>query len=96
MAICWSRSPRNRPTFIDVIEMLLNDTNEHFEKVSFYHKYKSQLKNKCSSTSIHEELLIPLKPTSNTVNIEDDLDYNSSNDENDRAVDKSLLTPSFF
>jgi len=83
MSLCWSRSPRSRPTFIEIIEMLLNDTNERFEKASFYHKYKAQLKNKCSSTSIHDELSIPLKPTSNAVNIEDDLDNNSSSDEND-------------
>jgi len=79
MSQCWNRSHRNRPNFIEVIEKLLNDTNEHFLEVCYYTKYKSQLKKRSSSTSIHDDLSMPLQQISNTVNIEED--FNDSYDD---------------
>ncbi|XP_064474784.1 insulin-like growth factor 1 receptor [Ornithodoros turicata] len=37
MKLCWTRNPRARPKFVEVIEMLLEDVNDRFRKVSFYH-----------------------------------------------------------
>lgn len=71
MSQCWSRVPKHRPTFIIVIEMLLNDSNDIFHQMSYYSKYKSQLKQKCSMTSLDGDLSVPLKQNSNAVNIED-------------------------
>lgn len=72
---CWNRIPKHRPNFIDLIEMLLNDTNDKFHKISYYSKYKSQLKRK-SSFTLYDELSMPLKHISNAVNIEEVLDDN--------------------
>lgn len=71
--MCWSRSPKHRPNFIEVIESLLNDTNERFLKVSYYAKYKSQQKQKSSSQSLHDEPSTPLNQTSNALDREENL-----------------------
>ena len=73
MSLCWSRSPKHRPNFIEVIEFLLNDSNEHFLKVSYFSKYKSQLKQKSSSQSLHDEPSAPLKQSPNALHIEENL-----------------------
>lgn len=35
--MCWHRNPKARPTFIEIIEMLLPELNQKFHQVSFYH-----------------------------------------------------------
>lgn len=37
MEMCWHRNPKARPTFIEIIEMLLPELNQKFHQVSFYH-----------------------------------------------------------
>uniref|UniRef100_A0A0A9YBQ5 Tyrosine-protein kinase receptor n=2 Tax=Lygus hesperus TaxID=30085 RepID=A0A0A9YBQ5_LYGHE len=37
MAICWKHKPSIRPTFIEIINMLVNDLSPDFQAVSFYH-----------------------------------------------------------
>ncbi|XP_054160500.1 insulin receptor-like [Oppia nitens] len=74
MSWCWGPTPKRRPNFIEVIEFLLNDTNEGFLKVSYYSKYKSQLKqHKSSSQSIVDDMSMPLKQISNSFNAEENL-----------------------
>lgn len=36
MRRCWEHRPSNRPTFLDIVEMLLEDVNNSFGKNSFY------------------------------------------------------------
>lgn len=56
MSWCWNRNPKNRPRFIEIIEVLLSDANPRFEDMSFYFKMKSQmLKQKSSQTSLQNE-----------------------------------------
>ena len=73
MALCWSRSPKHRPNFIEVIEFLLSEANERFFEVSYFSKHKSQIKQKSSSQSLHDEPSAPLKPMSNDIHIEENL-----------------------
>lgn len=38
MKLCWARNARTRPTFIEIIDILLPDLDdERFDQVSFYH-----------------------------------------------------------
>ena len=37
MAMCWHKNPKARPTFIEIIEILLPELNQKFHQVSFYH-----------------------------------------------------------
>ena len=73
MKHCWSRSPKSRPNFIEVIEMLINDTNEQFLKISYYSKHKSQQKHKSLSQLITDDPSVPLKQISNSLDIEESL-----------------------
>ncbi|GIY56891.1 receptor protein-tyrosine kinase [Caerostris extrusa] len=37
MELCWAKNPKARPTFTELIDMLLPDINQnHFREVSFY------------------------------------------------------------
>lgn len=36
MQRCWTKKPKNRPTFKEIIEYLLSHLNSRFEKVSYY------------------------------------------------------------
>lgn len=37
MRHCWQHKPSGRPSFLDLVSMLLTDVNSHFASVSFYH-----------------------------------------------------------
>lgn len=37
MAMCWHKNSKARPTFIEIIEMLLPDVNPKFHTLSYYH-----------------------------------------------------------
>lgn len=42
MRRCWQHRPTARPTFMDIITMLLDDVNLKFKQVSFYHSQQGQ------------------------------------------------------
>lgn len=42
MRRCWQHRPTARPTFMDIITMLLEDVNPKFQTVSFYHSPQGQ------------------------------------------------------
>lgn len=42
MRRCWQHRPTARPTFMDIITMLLDDANPKFQQVSFYHSLQGQ------------------------------------------------------
>jgi insulin receptor len=42
MRRCWQHRPTARPSFMDIITMLLEDANSHFQTVSFYHSPQGQ------------------------------------------------------
>lgn len=37
MRRCWQHRPTARPTFLDIIQMLLPDAHERFPALSFFH-----------------------------------------------------------
>ncbi|XP_023210808.1 insulin-like peptide receptor isoform X2 [Centruroides sculpturatus] len=43
MKLCWAKNPKARPTFTELIEILLPDVNERFKKVSFYFTQYQQM-----------------------------------------------------
>lgn len=43
MKLCWAKNPKARPTFTELIEVLLPDVNERFKKVSFYYTQYQQM-----------------------------------------------------
>ena len=42
MRRCWQHRPSARPSFLDIIAMLLDDSMPGFNKVSFYHSPEGQ------------------------------------------------------
>lgn len=38
MEMCWSRDPKNRPSFLEVVRLLEDEVSEEFEACSFYHE----------------------------------------------------------
>ena len=36
MSECWSTSPNDRPTFLEICQRLLPNANENFSRVSFF------------------------------------------------------------
>lgn len=43
MELCWAKNPKARPTFIELIDMLLPDINQkRFREVSFYFTQRQQ------------------------------------------------------
>lgn len=42
MRRCWQHRPSARPTFMDIITMLLDDVSPKFQSVSFYHSTQGQ------------------------------------------------------
>lgn len=42
MRRCWQHRPSGRPTFMEIIEMLLDDVNQNFRNISFYFTKEGQ------------------------------------------------------
>lgn len=42
MRRCWQHRPSARPSFMDIITLLLSDVNDKFHAVSFYHSNHGQ------------------------------------------------------
>lgn len=42
MRKCWQHRPSARPSFMDIITLLLSDVNDKFHNVSFYHSNHGQ------------------------------------------------------
>lgn len=42
MRRCWQHRPSARPTFMEIIEHLLDDANQKFHQVSFFHSPHGQ------------------------------------------------------
>lgn len=70
MTMCWHKNPKARPTFIELIEMLLKDVSLKFRQVSFY--YTQHL----TSASEMDEAATPNTPLRSSVR-EEDNDQNS-------------------
>lgn len=42
MRRCWQHRPTARPTFMEIIEMLLDDVNQNFRNIAFYFTKEGQ------------------------------------------------------
>jgi hypothetical protein len=42
MELCWSKDPKLRPSFLEIIRMLEDDVSEDFLATSFYHEMKKK------------------------------------------------------
>ena len=42
MRSCWQHRPSARPTFIQIIEQLLEDVNQNFRNIAFYFSKEAQ------------------------------------------------------
>lgn len=42
MRRCWQHRPSARPTFLEIIDMLLDDVNQHFRNMAFYFTKEGQ------------------------------------------------------
>lgn len=42
MRRCWQHRPSARPTFMEIIEMLLDDVNQNFRNIAFYFTKEGQ------------------------------------------------------
>lgn len=42
MRRCWQHKPSLRPSFIDIVTLMLQDVNTSFAAVSFYHSDEAQ------------------------------------------------------
>jgi insulin receptor len=42
MRKCWQHRPSARPTFMDIIEALLDDVNQNFRNIAFYFTKEGQ------------------------------------------------------
>lgn len=47
MMLCWQLSPKKRPTFCEIIEMLLPDLSPTFKEVSFFFSEENHIPNYC-------------------------------------------------
>ncbi|RWS21104.1 insulin receptor-like protein, partial [Leptotrombidium deliense] len=59
MLLCWSKNPKRRPTFTEIIEMLLNDVlpnHGKFREVSFYFTQRLQMLQKYMQRNEQEKV----------------------------------------
>lgn len=42
MIKCWQHRPTGRPTFMQIVTILLDDASSHFRNLSFYHSGEGQ------------------------------------------------------
>lgn len=61
MTMCWARNPKARPTFINIIEMLLSDVaNTRFVETSWYHTHWLVQRNAAQEQEDHSSESSPL------------------------------------
>ncbi|CRL08130.1 CLUMA_CG020870, isoform A [Clunio marinus] len=66
MRRCWQHRPTARPTFMKIIEMLLDDVNQNFRNISFYFTKEGQdtlhqQKQGELALNIHDDVTTPLR-----------------------------------
>lgn len=73
MRRCWQHRPSARPTFMDIITMLLPDTSPVFAEVSFFHSQEAQdLARGQHQTVLMDDVTTPLHPNGDHDEEEDD------------------------
>uniref|UniRef100_A0AAG5DU37 Tyrosine-protein kinase receptor n=1 Tax=Anopheles atroparvus TaxID=41427 RepID=A0AAG5DU37_ANOAO len=77
MRVCWQHRYSARPTFIDIISMLLPDANEHFSMVSFYHSPDAIEAAVAPGNVLEDDVTEPLRANEEGVLDEDDDDQYS-------------------
>lgn len=61
MRLCWEHKPSSRPSFLDLVTLLQNDTTTDFQHVSFYHSeegmdYRAQLTTEDTPLRVSREI----------------------------------------
>lgn len=91
MLSCWSRKAKSRPTFIKIIEILLNHVDpKPFLAVSFYSKSKSEQNSASAVDASARDTLLPQEQSTG----DDESDYNS--DDSDEQLSKDDINVQFF
>lgn len=83
MRRCWQHRPNSRPSFLEIVSMLLDDANSSFRNVSFYHSDEGQeLVVQLSAASVLDDVTTPLRHEE-ALSLDADPDDNYSYDRND-------------
>lgn len=85
MTLCWTRNPRGRPTFLEIIDFLLSELEkpEKLLSVSFYAKSKKEAKPPATKEI---SCTTPLKSESETLSYFDEEDADNEVVKNDHPV----------
>ncbi|XP_055384771.1 insulin-like receptor [Condylostylus longicornis] len=77
MVKCWQHRPSLRPTFFEIIEILLEDADRHFADVSFYHSPEGkEIREQMHSVADLDDVTTPLR-----------LGFNTSMEQPDSIID---------
>ena len=75
MDSCWNFSPKRRPRFEEIVEMLMNEAKENFSSVSFYPRHQIPKENNNRSSRANnddnDEVAIPLRQSEAAVSIDE-------------------------
>ncbi|XP_058832990.1 insulin-like receptor isoform X2 [Topomyia yanbarensis] len=81
MRRCWQHRPTARPTFVDIINMLLPDANERFHEVSFFNSPEAQDMARTQHQIILDDVTTPLHPGGGDGDDEDEDDMMDKDEE---------------
>ena len=83
MEMCWSKDPKMRPSFLEIVRLLEDDVSEDFVQCSFYHEMKKKALEDtlCQEGNLYELLARPLTtPLTNSGKLKRDHSTCSSDD----------------
>lgn len=75
MRICWQHRSSARPTFIEIISMLLPDANEQFAMVSFYHSPDAIEAAVAPGNLLEDDVTEPLRANEDVIDEDEDDQY---------------------
>ncbi|XP_058171613.1 insulin-like receptor [Anopheles ziemanni] len=75
MRICWQHRCSARPTFIDIISMLLPDANDQFALVSFYHSPDAIEAAVAPGNMLEDDVTEPLRANEDVIDEDEDDQY---------------------
>lgn len=81
MRRCWQHRPTARPTFIEIIGLLLPDASPHFLEVSFYNSQEAQDMAPVQHQIIMDDVTTPLHPGGDHDEEDEDEDREGEEDE---------------
>lgn len=93
MRLCWQHKPMTRPSFMELVKLLLPDVSPDFVKVSFYHSEEGRELYAPQRSELMDDPSTPLRVTRD---IEDfSLDDGSDDDERPEVDVEACLQPHY-